>query len=76
MTKYPLPQFKTVDFATISAFVSDFAEGKISPSVKSEKIPASQDEGVFVLVAEQFDEIAKDDSKDIFVEFYAPWCGQ
>ena len=23
-----------------------------------------------------FDEVVNDDSKDLFVEFYAPWCGQ
>ena len=76
MTKYPLDQSKTVDFATVSAFVSDFVAGKISPSVKSEKAPAVQDEPVYVLVADQFDEVVADTSKDLLVEFYAPWCGQ
>ncbi|KAK4699422.1 protein disulfide-isomerase A1, partial [Phenoliferia sp. Uapishka_3] len=75
MSKYPLDQSKKVDFATVSAFVSDFVAGKVPASVKSEKIPAVQDEPVFVLVADQFDEIVADTSKDLLVEFYAPWCG-
>ncbi|KAK7880689.1 hypothetical protein WMY93_032687 [Mugilogobius chulae] len=28
-----------------------------------------------VLVAENFDSIVNDDSKDVLIEFYAPWCG-
>lgn len=76
MTKYPLDQSKKVDFETISAFVSDFAAGNVAPSVKSQKIPSVQDEPVFVLVADEFDTVVADNSKDLLVEFYAPWCGQ
>lgn len=76
MTKFPLAQTSAVDFKTVSAFVSDFVAGKIAPSVKSQKIPAIQDESVFVLVADEFETVVADDSKDLFVEFYAPWCGQ
>lgn len=28
-----------------------------------------------VVVAENFDSIVNDDSKDVLIEFYAPWCG-
>lgn len=28
-----------------------------------------------MLVAENFDSIVNDDSKDVLIEFYAPWCG-
>lgn len=33
------------------------------------------DVGIQVLVAENFDSIVNDDSKDVLIEFYAPWCG-
>ncbi|KAM0748041.1 protein disulfide isomerase [Meredithblackwellia eburnea MCA 4105] len=75
MTKYPLDQSKKVDHDTVKAFVDDFNAGKIAPSIKSQKIPAVQDEPVYVLVADEFDEVVADTSKDLFVEFYAPWCG-
>lgn len=76
MTKFPLSQTSTVDFATVSKFVNDFVAGKISPSIKSQKIPATQDEPVYVLTADGFDAVVADNDKDLFVEFYAPWCGQ
>jgi protein disulfide-isomerase A1 len=74
MTKYPLDQSKSVDAATVGSFVSDFVAGKVSPSIKSQKAPI-QDEPVFVLVADEFDQVVAED-KDLLVEFYAPWCGQ
>ncbi|EEB87466.1 hypothetical protein MPER_15173, partial [Moniliophthora perniciosa FA553] len=41
----------------------------------SERIPEKQDEPVFVLVGKQFEEVVFDDSKDVFVELSATWCG-
>ncbi|GAA6015474.1 hypothetical protein JCM10207_008607 [Rhodosporidiobolus poonsookiae] len=74
MQKFPLDQSKAVDAKTVGAFVADFAAGKVAPSIKSEKVPAVQDEPVYVLVADEFDKKVAED-KDLFVEFYAPWCG-
>lgn len=76
MTKFPLDQYKPVDHPTVSAFVAEFMAGHVNPSVKSEKIPTIQDEPVFVLVADEFDKVTSDTKKDMFIEFYAPWCGQ
>ncbi len=28
-----------------------------------------------VVVGKNFDEIVNDDTKDVLIEFYAPWCG-
>ena len=28
-----------------------------------------------VVVGETFDEIVNDETKDVLIEFYAPWCG-
>jgi len=56
-------------------FVNDFRSGNLRPHLKSEPVPESNDGDVKVVVGSQFDEIVKDESKDVFVKFYAPWCG-
>jgi protein disulfide-isomerase A1 len=56
-------------------FVNDWENGKLKPSLKSEEIPATQEGDVVVLVGKSFDEIVMDPTKDVLVEFYAPWCG-
>lgn len=43
--------------------------------MKSEEIPESNDEPVKVIVGKSFDDIVKNNNKDVLVEFYAPWCG-
>lgn len=39
--------------------------------------PATQaeDNGVTVVVGKNFDSVVLDDSKDVLLEVYAPWCG-
>jgi len=67
------PADLTVDI--ITKFVDDVLAGKIAPSLKSEPIPEKNDEPVKVIVGKQFDDIVKDPTKDVFVKYYAPWCG-
>lgn len=55
-------------------FYNDFSAGKLSPAYKSEPIPETQ-EGVYVLVGKSFHDVVMDSTKDVLVEFYAPWCG-
>lgn len=59
----------------LEQFARDLAAGKLEAYLKSEPIPASNDEPVKVVVAKQFDEIVNDPTKDVLIEFYAPWCG-
>ena len=73
--KYPLSQENDVTSQAVESLVEDFLAGKIEPSLKSEPIPSSQDEPVYTVVGKTFEEVVYDDSKDVFIEFYAPWCG-
>jgi len=42
--------------------------------IRSEPVP-EQNGPVTILVGRNFEEIVFDETKDVFVEFYAPWCG-
>ncbi|KAK3300963.1 protein disulfide-isomerase precursor [Chaetomium fimeti] len=73
--KFPFDQDKEITFEAIKAFVDDFVAGKVEPSVKSEPIPETQEGPVTVVVAKNYNDIVLDDTKDVLIEFYAPWCG-
>ncbi|KAF9057611.1 disulfide isomerase [Panaeolus papilionaceus] len=72
--KYPFDQTKDVTAAGVSDWIEQYLDGKLEPSLKSQPIPV-QSTTVFELVGKNFEEVVFDDSKDVFVEFYASWCG-
>ncbi|XP_044765397.1 protein disulfide-isomerase A3 [Coccinella septempunctata] len=59
----------------LELFVQDLLDDKLSPYVKSEPIPESNEEPVKVAVAKNFEELVLKNNKDTLIEFYAPWCG-
>jgi protein disulfide-isomerase A1 len=73
--KFPYDQEAVISAETIGKFVDDFVAGKVEPSIKSEPIPEKQEGPVQIIVAKNYDAIVLDDTKDVLVEFYAPWCG-
>jgi protein disulfide-isomerase A1 len=73
--KYPISQSETLTTDLIEKQASQYVDGKLEPVLKSEPIPENDNEPVTTLVGKNFDSIVFDDSKDVFVEFYAPWCG-
>lgn len=57
-------------------FVNNLLSKKLSVRVKSEAAgPEPQAGSVAVVVGSTFKSIVGDDSKNVFIEFYAPWCG-
>lgn len=72
--KFTHPQDKAITKKTFTKFVEDYASGKLEPSIKSEAIPEEQGP-VSVVVGKNYKDIVLDNSKDVLVEFYAPWCG-
>ncbi|TKY67222.1 disulfide isomerase 1-4 [Spatholobus suberectus] len=71
--KFLLDGEMTVD--TITAFGNDFLEDKLKPFLKSDPVPESNGGDVKIVVGNNFDEIVLDESKDVLLEIYAPWCG-
>lgn len=60
----------------IKAFGEDFVEDKLKPFYKSDPIPATNDGDVKIVVGNNFDEIVLDETKDVLLEVYAPWCSR
>ena len=68
-----------IDLSTITVdglktYLDDFRGGKLEPHLKSEPIPEEQG-ALTVLVGKNWEQIVKDETKDVLVKYYAPWCG-
>lgn len=75
MTKYK-PESSEITATVVAQFVQDFFDKKIKPHLLSQDVPADWDaQPVKVLVGKNFDQVARDRTKTVLVEFYAPWCG-
>ncbi|KAI9902952.1 hypothetical protein N3K66_002304 [Trichothecium roseum] len=73
--KFPFDQDAEITHDAIKKFTEEFDAGKIEPSIKSEPIPETQEGPVTVVVAKNYNDVVLDDTKDVLIEFYAPWCG-
>ncbi|PSK41153.1 protein disulfide-isomerase domain [Candidozyma pseudohaemuli] len=78
--KYGIDQTENPNPSTddIKKFVEDFLAGKVEPIIKSEPLPSEEEvasQAVVKLVSHNYEDILKDNSKDVFVKYYAPWCG-
>jgi len=75
MTKFK-PEEKDFSEETIRTFVIGVLEGRVKQHLLSQELPDDWDKTpVKTLVSTNFDEVVLDKSKDVLVEFYAPWCG-
>jgi protein disulfide-isomerase A1 len=74
-THYAFDETAQINDATVGAWINKFLAGELEPTIKSEEIPADNNGPVKVIVAKSFDQIVNDATKDVLVEFYAPWCG-
>ncbi|XP_028109512.1 protein disulfide isomerase-like 1-4 [Camellia sinensis] len=71
--KYVLAGEVTLD--KLKVFGEDFVQDKLKPFYKSDPIPETNDGDVKIVVGNNFEEIVLDESKDVLLEIYAPWCG-
>eukprot|EP01114_Cavostelium_apophysatum_P013747 TRINITY_DN33_c0_g1_i1.p1 TRINITY_DN33_c0_g1~~TRINITY_DN33_c0_g1_i1.p1 ORF type:complete len:484 (-),score=163.93 TRINITY_DN33_c0_g1_i1:9-1460(-) len=72
---YVFDEAKKIAKDHVGPWIQSFLGGSLKPTIKSEDIPEKNDEPVKIVVAHTFDQIVNDKTKDVLVEFYAPWCG-
>lgn len=76
MVKYKPESTDTLTASGVKTFVQEIVDGKRKPHLNTEEIPDDWDaKPVKVLVGKNFDQVARDKTKNVLVEFYAPWCG-
>ncbi|XP_051145451.1 protein disulfide isomerase-like 1-4 [Andrographis paniculata] len=64
-----------ITIESIKSFGEKFLDDNLKPFYKSDPIPKNNDGDVKIVVGDNFDEIVLDESKDVLLEIYAPWCG-
>ncbi|NWI35223.1 PDIA2 isomerase, partial [Picathartes gymnocephalus] len=72
--KYQMEQDNFSDSA-IRTFIRAVLDGKVKPHLLSAEPPEDWDtRPVKVLVGKTFEQVAFDETKNVFIKFYAPWC--
>jgi len=62
--------------ASLKLFETDFFDGALKPTLKSEDDkPSNMKDPVKVIVGNSFEKHVLKSKKDVLLEFYAPWCG-
>lgn len=75
MAKYK-PDSAELTAENLKAFVDAFLDGSLKQHLLSQDVPEDWNKTpVKTLVASNFDSVVFDTSKNVLVEFYAPWCG-
>lgn len=74
MAKYA-PTTDGMTVADITGFVNGVLDGSIERHLKSEEVPDNTNNAVKVVVGKNFDDVVLDKTKNVLIEFYAPWCG-
>ncbi|KAF7241724.1 hypothetical protein EG68_10239 [Paragonimus skrjabini miyazakii] len=74
MVKYK-PDTSDFSESSMTSFIKEVLEGTRKPFLMSQEIPPESSEPVRVLVGKNYNEVTQDESKAVFVELYAPWCG-
>jgi len=69
------PEKSDLSAEGVKAFVNGVLDGSIKRHLKSEEVPDNSENAVKVVVGKNFNDLVLDPTKNVFVEFYAPWCG-
>ncbi|ESP01166.1 hypothetical protein LOTGIDRAFT_139785 [Lottia gigantea] len=73
--RYRMEPMEDFESDEVREFLDSFIAGKLTYEVKSQPVPKKQSGPLKVVVGKTFKDIVLDKSKDVLIEFYAPWCG-
>jgi protein disulfide-isomerase A1 len=62
------------DGEELKQWLSRAVSGDLNASLKSEDVPADNTGDLTVVVGKNYDDVVLDVTKDVLVEFFAPWC--
>ncbi|XP_036158904.1 protein disulfide-isomerase A2 isoform X2 [Myotis myotis] len=73
--KYKPADRGPVTAAWVTTFCHSVLSGKVKPYLLSQEVPPDWDQHpVKTLVGKNFEQVAFDETKNVFIKFYAPWC--
>ncbi|XP_062957254.1 protein disulfide-isomerase A2 [Cynocephalus volans] len=73
--KYAPEDRGLITAASVAAFCHAVLSNEVKPYLLSQEVPPDWDEQpVKTLVGKNFEQVAFDETKNVFIKFYAPWC--
>ncbi|XP_071500821.1 protein disulfide-isomerase A4-like [Diadema antillarum] len=73
--KFRLDPEEEFDSDVLREFIRQWQNDDLKPVIKSQPVPKKSKAAVKTVVGKTFDQVVLDKSKDVLIEFYAPWCG-
>jgi len=73
--RWPFDEAVEFNKENVEKHITGMLDGSVKPHFKSEAVPETNDEPVKVVVGKTFESIVLDPTKNVLLEFYAPWCG-
>jgi protein disulfide-isomerase A1 len=67
------PYAGAFEVEALTAWAEGIVSGSVKPHYKSDPVPEKNEGPVIVVVGKTFESIVQDETKDVLVEFYAPW---
>jgi len=76
MKKYEyIGDAKKITVNSLANFIKAVKEGKAKPFYKSQDLPEDNSKPLKVIVGSTYQKMIFENDNDVFVKFYAPWCG-
>jgi len=75
MNKFDYGDVSSISVDGLRDFVARFKAGKLTPFRKSQDIPEHDHNPLKTIVGKNFESQVAKSNNEVFIKFYAPWCG-